>query len=94
MLIQREGEGWYTNLPRESVDPGGFTARIVSSEPIGGGVYSARVEYEFPDATWIQTFLRRDLSNEQFEEALAETGLRVDKYLTEDRTWARAVLAG
>jgi len=94
VLIQREGEGWYADLPRERVDPDGFTQRIVSSEALGDGVYSVHAEYEFPDAAWTQTFLRRELSREQFEEALAEEGLRVDGYLTPDGSWVRAVLAG
>jgi SAM-dependent methyltransferase len=94
VLLQREGEGWHTDLPRERVDPSGFTARIVSSEPVGHGVHSVYAEYEFPDATWTQTFLSRPLTKEQFEGALAGAGLTVDKYLTADRTWVRAVLAG
>lgn len=52
---------------------------------------AVRAEYEFPDAVWTQTFLARPLTKEQFEEALREAGLRVDKYLTEDRIWVRAV---
>jgi len=91
VLIQREAEGWYSDLPREQVGPGDMTIRIVSSEDIGDGVYSVHVEYEFPDATWTQTFLRRTLSPEQFEQALAEVGLKVDEYLTAERTWVRAV---
>ncbi|MFF4208426.1 class I SAM-dependent methyltransferase [Streptomyces sp. NPDC001796] len=94
VLIQREGEDYHTNLPRERVDPSGFTVRIVSAEPVGDGVDSVRAQYEFPDATWTQTFLSRPLSREQFEEALAEAGLRVDGYLTDDRIWVRAVRAG
>ncbi|MGR6969786.1 class I SAM-dependent methyltransferase [Streptomyces cynarae] len=94
VLIQREGEDYHTNLPRERVDPSGFTVRIVSAEPVGDGVNSVRAEYEFPDARWTQTFLSRPLSRQQFEEALAEAGLRVDRYLTDDRTWVRAVPAG
>lgn len=93
VLIQREGDDYHTNLPRERVDPNGFTVRMVSAEPVGDGVNSVLAEYEFPDATWTQTFLARPLTKEQFEEALAEAGLKVDKYLTEDRTWVRAVLA-
>jgi SAM-dependent methyltransferase len=93
VLLQREGEDWHTNLPRERVDPSGFTVRTVSAEPAGDGVNSVYAEYEFPDATWTQTFLSRPLTKEQFEEALAEVGLKVDKYLTEDRTWVRAGLA-
>lgn len=94
VLVQREGEGWHTNLPRERVDPGGFSVRVVSSEPVGDGVRSVHVEYEFPDATWTQTFLSRPLTREQFEEALGAVGLKVDAYLSEDGTWVRAVLAG
>ncbi|MEV5341723.1 class I SAM-dependent methyltransferase [Streptomyces sp. NPDC052676] len=94
VLIQREGEDFHTDLPRERVDPSGFTVRIVSSEPVGEGVRSVRAEYEFPDATWTQTFRARPLTREQFEEALGEAGLRVDRYLTEDRIWVRAVPMG
>ncbi|MFD7401287.1 class I SAM-dependent methyltransferase [Streptomyces sp. NPDC059866] len=94
VLIQREGEDYHTNIPRERVDASGFTLRIVSSEPLGDGTNSVRAEYEFPDATWTQTFRARPLTKEEFEEALAEAGLRVDEYLTEDRIWVRAVAAG
>jgi SAM-dependent methyltransferase len=93
VLIQREGEDYHTGLPRERVDPSGFTVRIASSEPVGDGVNSVRAEYEFPDVVWTQTFLARPLTKEQFEEALAEAGLRVDKYLTDERIWVRAVPA-
>ena len=91
VLIQREGADYHTNLPRERVGPGGSTIRLVSSEPVGDGVNSVRAEYEFPDAVWTQTFLARPLTPEQFEEALGEAGLRVDRYLTQDGVWVRAV---
>ncbi|AIR97813.1 class I SAM-dependent methyltransferase [Streptomyces glaucescens] len=91
VLIQREGEDYHTKVPRERVDPSGFTVRIVASDPVGDGLRSVRAEYEFPDATWTQTFRARPLTEEQFEEALAEAGLTVDRYLTDDRTWVRAV---
>lgn len=93
VLIQREGEDYHTNLPRERVDPGGFTVRMVSAEPVGDGVDSVHAEYVFPDAVWTQTFLSRPLTKDQFEEALAEAGLKVDSYLTPDRIWVRAVAA-
>jgi SAM-dependent methyltransferase len=93
VLIQREGPDYHTNLPRERVDPSGFTVRIVSAEPVGDGVNSVRVEYEFPDAAWTHTFLARPLTREQFEEALAQAGLKVDRYLTDDQVWVRAVPA-
>ncbi|MFF4544374.1 class I SAM-dependent methyltransferase [Streptomyces sp. NPDC001435] len=91
VLIQREGEDYHTNLPRERIDPSGFTVRMLSSEPVGDGVNSVRAEYVFPDAVWTQTFRARPLTKEEFEEALAEAGLEVDEYLTPDGVWVRAV---
>ncbi|WP_086722676.1 class I SAM-dependent methyltransferase [Streptomyces carpinensis] len=91
VLIQREGADYHTDLPRERVDPSGFTVRILSAEPVGDGVDSVRAEYVFPDATWTQTFLSRPLTGEQFEEALEEAGLQTDRCLTDDGTWVRAV---
>jgi len=71
----------------------GGLARGVSSDPVGPGVRSVYVEYVFPDAQWTQTFLSRPLTTGAFELALAEAGLAVDAYLTDDRTWVRAVPA-
>ncbi|MFJ9658053.1 class I SAM-dependent methyltransferase [Streptomyces griseoflavus] len=93
VLIQREGEDYHTDVPRERVDPAGFTVRIVSVEPVGDGVDSVHAEYVFPDAVWTQTFRSRPLDRERFEEALGEEGLGVDRYLTADGMWVRAVRA-
>ncbi|MFF9212232.1 MULTISPECIES: class I SAM-dependent methyltransferase [unclassified Streptomyces] len=93
VLIQREGEDYHTKVPRERVDPSGFTVRIASAKPVGDGVNEVLCEYVFPDAVWTQTFRTRPLTREQFEEALAEESLKVDRYLTEDRIWVRAVRA-
>ncbi|MFJ4622776.1 class I SAM-dependent methyltransferase [Streptomyces sp. NPDC088812] len=94
VLIQREGEDYHANLPRERVDPAGCTVRILSADPVGDGVHEVHAEYVFPDAVWTQTFRSRPLTPEQFEDALAEAGLRVDRYLTEDGVWVRAVPMG
>ncbi|MFI0169334.1 class I SAM-dependent methyltransferase [Streptomyces sp. NPDC017095] len=91
VLIQREGANYHTDVPRERVDPRGFTVRIVSVEPAGDGVNSVHAEYLFPDAVWTQTFLSRPLTKERFESALAEAGLKTDAYLTPDGIWVRAV---
>ncbi|WP_234336142.1 class I SAM-dependent methyltransferase [Streptomyces sp. NRRL S-1022] len=94
VLLQREGADYHTNVPRERVDPSGFTVRIASVEPAGDGVHSVHAEYVFPDAVWTQTFLSRPLTEEQFESALAEAGLEVDSCLTPDGMWVRAVPTG
>ncbi|MET9497538.1 class I SAM-dependent methyltransferase [Streptomyces sp. NPDC006552] len=91
VLIERERDGVHVGLPREHVLPDGAVIRKLSSEPIGGGVRSVKVEYVFPDAVWTQTYRIRPMVVEEFERALAEAGLQVDRYLTEDRSWVRAI---
>ncbi|MGW4898056.1 class I SAM-dependent methyltransferase [Kitasatospora sp. NPDC004240] len=90
VLVQREGEDWYDDLPRVRPLGAEGRVRVVSAEPVGPGVRSVHVEYEFPDARWTQTFRSRPLDRPAFEHALASAGLAVDAYLTEDRTWVRA----
>lgn len=70
-----------------SIGPGAV-AGVVSSEPVGAGVRQVCVEHVFPDATWTQTFTTRDLSHRQFADELVAAGLRLDRYLTGDRSWA------
>ncbi|GAA2436847.1 class I SAM-dependent methyltransferase [Streptomyces macrosporus] len=95
VLIQREGEDWHDRVPRER-RVGDALIRIASAEPTEEDpeVSSVRAEYVFPDGTWTQTFLSRRLSRERFERALADAGLVVDAYLTDDRTWVRALPTG
>lgn len=90
VLIQREGSQAHKDVPREAMVGPDMLARVVSSTPIGDGVNSVFVEYEFPDGNWTQTFLSRPLTPEQFERALAEAGLRIETVLSGDGTWVRA----
>jgi SAM-dependent methyltransferase len=89
VLIQREGADWHDRVPRESPLGDGLS-RVVSSTDAGDGVRSVVVEYEFPDARWTQTFRSRPLTVEQFECALTEAGLSIERYLTSDGTWVSA----
>ena len=70
VLIQREGAGWHTQVPRERPVAGGV-ARVVADTEDGDGFHTVHVEYEFPDATWTQKFRARPLTVEQFEAAAA-----------------------
>ncbi|GLY07539.1 class I SAM-dependent methyltransferase [Actinoplanes sp. NBRC 101535] len=90
VLIQHEGPDWHKNVPRES-PLGDGVARALSSTDQGDGTRLIRFEYAFPDATWTQEFRSRPLSAAQFEETLNRAGLRLDRRLTEDDTWAAAV---
>ncbi|MFJ8857459.1 class I SAM-dependent methyltransferase [Streptomyces sp. NPDC102451] len=91
VLIQREGAGYHSDLPREREDAAaGCVIRILSAEPVGDGVDEVRAEYVFEDARWTQTFRSRELSVERFEAYLEEAGLALGRYLTPDGIWALA----
>ncbi|MGP3970523.1 methyltransferase domain-containing protein [Streptomyces sp. 6N223] len=91
VLIQREGEGWHARVPRERRTGDGGLVRVAASEPAGlPDTSRVRVEYEYPDARWTQTFLSYRYTGDAFERALAGAGLAVDRVLTDDGTWVRA----
>lgn len=94
VLIQREGRGHSEKVPGSEWHRDGMTMRVASREPVGGGVSRSRLEYTFEDAAWSQTFLSHPLPEPLFAEVLERSGLRVDRYLTEDRTWVRALPVG
>lgn len=91
VLIQREGPGHHSGLPREREDhAAGRTIRILSAEPVGDGVDEVRAEYVFEDARWTQTFRSRELTEERFEAYPEEAGLAVDRRPTPDVVWVLA----
>ncbi|MDT0343740.1 class I SAM-dependent methyltransferase [Streptomyces litchfieldiae] len=90
VLIEREGDDWHVRVPREARSADGGLVRVATAEPVGPDTSAIRVEYEFPDAVWTQTFVSYRYRGDAFERALAEAGLAVDATLTEDLTWVRA----
>ncbi|MGP4110986.1 class I SAM-dependent methyltransferase [Streptomyces sp. 4N509B] len=91
VLIQREGEDWHERVPREGRVGEGLV-RIASADPTDTPHTSRiHVEYEYPDARWTQTFLSYRYVGDAFERALAEAGLAVERTLTPDGTWVRAL---
>jgi SAM-dependent methyltransferase len=89
VLIQREGAGWHTEVPRERPVAGGV-ARVVADTEDDDGFHTVHVEYEFPDAHWTQKFRSRPLTVAQFDGLLKKAGLFVERYLTPDGTWVSA----
>ncbi|MFC4494945.1 class I SAM-dependent methyltransferase [Streptomyces ovatisporus] len=91
VLIQREPDGLHRTLkPGSTWSRGEMTVSVVSLEPVGENVSRTCIRYDFEDRHWTQTFYSHALSTPRFEAALAEAGLTVDGYLTEDRSWVRA----
>ncbi|WP_314173429.1 class I SAM-dependent methyltransferase [Streptomyces winkii] len=91
VVVQRERDGMHDSLSAgQSWSRGDLTVSVVSIEPLGGGASRSCLAYEIGDSRWTQTFFSRNLPRPRFEAALAEAGLAVDRYLTDDETWVRA----
>ena len=61
--------------------------------PARPGLVSATMEYVDGDRVWTHAFTARRLDDADLTAVLAGSGLRLDRYLTEDRSWLRAVPA-
>ncbi|WP_219513818.1 class I SAM-dependent methyltransferase [Nonomuraea ceibae] len=70
---------------------GGLRLELAAQEEVAPGVVNATMRYSHEGRVWTQSFTSRMLTDERLAEALAEAGLRLDRFLTEDRAWLKAV---
>ncbi|MEU7745271.1 class I SAM-dependent methyltransferase [Nonomuraea sp. NPDC049158] len=70
---------------------GDITVTLAALEKAGPGLFNATMRYTHGDRVWTQSFTSRRLTDDDLRAALAECGLRLDRFLTEDRAWALAV---
>jgi hypothetical protein len=89
--IERHKPSWFDEaVPGERVQ-GAIVSRLRDVSRPGPGLLSATVEYRIGESVWAQWFTARRLDGAELSGALAESGLAVDAYLNDDRTWVRAV---
>lgn len=72
----------------------GVTITMVALERPAPSLARATMQYEAAGKTWTQSFTSRRLTDEDLDAKLLRAGLRLDRFLTEDRTWLRAVPRG
>jgi SAM-dependent methyltransferase len=91
VLIQRHDPAWFDEAaPGERVS-GATTFRLRDVSRPAPGLVSATVEYQVGDSVWAQWFTARRVDDAALAAVLAEAGFDVDAYLTDDRTWVRAL---
>jgi SAM-dependent methyltransferase len=90
VLLQRHAPAWYEEAAEGEATREGITFRLRDLERPGPGLLSATTEYQIGDRCWTQSFTTRRLDDAELAAALAEVGLAVGAYLTEDGTWVRA----
>jgi SAM-dependent methyltransferase len=93
VLLQRHEPAWFEEAEEGERTVGAVTVGLHDLRRPAPGLLSATVEYRAGGRIWRQWFTARRLDDAALAAALAEAGLAVDAYLTDDRTWVRAVPA-
>jgi SAM-dependent methyltransferase len=94
VIIQQHAPGWFATAADAENARDGIIFRMRDVSRPAPNLVSATVEYVDGDQVWTQTFTTRRLDDTELAAVLAGAGLRLDCYLTEDRTWLRAVPEG
>ncbi|NUO96641.1 MAG: class I SAM-dependent methyltransferase [Nonomuraea sp.] len=69
---------------------GDLTVTLAEVEQVSPGVFEATMRYTHGDRVWTQSFASRRLTDDDLRADLAAEGLRLERFLTEDRTWLLA----
>jgi SAM-dependent methyltransferase len=70
---------------------GDITITTVSVAQVSPGVYDVTMRYTYgEDKVWTQSFSSKRLTDDDLAADLAAVGLRLERFLTEDRMWVRA----
>lgn len=91
VIVQQHSPDWFTAAKDGEVTRDGVIYRLRDVSRPAPNQVSATVEYLFGEQCWTQTFTTKRLDEAELTAALGAAGLRLDRYLTEDRAWFRAV---
>ena len=91
MIIQQHSPEWFATAADGEVSTAGMILRLRDVTRPAPHLVSATAEYVVGDRCWTQTFTTVRLDEAELAAALAAAGLRLDRYLTEDHSWFRAV---
>jgi len=91
VIVQQHSPEWFAAAKDGEVIRDGVIYRLRDVSRPAPDLVSATVEYEVGERCWTQTFTTKRLDEDELAGALAAAGLRLDRYLTQDRSWFRAV---
>ena len=91
VIIEQHPPGWFADAEDTESESDGITFRLRRVSRPAPDLLSATVEYQAGDRLWTQPFTALRLSEDQLRQTLADAGLAFDRYLTDDRSWLRAV---
>jgi SAM-dependent methyltransferase len=91
VIIQQHSPAWFEAARDGEVTRAGVIMRMRDVSRPAPNLVSATVEYVVGERCWTQSFTTMRLDDDELAAALAAAGLRLDRYLTRDRGWFRAV---
>jgi SAM-dependent methyltransferase len=91
VVLERHEPEWFDTAAPSERDLGAVTVRLHDISRPRPGLLTATVEYQAGERVWTQTFTTGRLDDQDLAADLAATDLALDAFLTEDRTWIRAV---
>ncbi len=91
VIVQHHPPEWFAEAAETEHTSEGMTFRLRDVSRPAPNLVKATVEYVIGDQVWMQTFTAMRLDESELAAALAAAGLRLDRYLTENHAWFRAV---
>jgi SAM-dependent methyltransferase len=93
VIIEQHPPEWFSTVAEAETTREGIVFRMRDVTRPAPNLVSATVEYVAGEQRWTQSFVATQLKDDELVTALGEEGLQLDRYLTEDRRWLRAVPA-
>jgi SAM-dependent methyltransferase len=91
VIIQQAGPEWFSTATESERTQDGIVFRFRDVSRPAPNLLSATMEYVIGDQRWTHAFTSMSLDHAELASVLACSGLRLDRYLTDDRSWFRAV---
>lgn len=91
VIVQQHEPAWFAAAKDAESTRDGVTYRLRDVSRPAPDQVSATVEYVVGDRCWTQTFTANRVDEDALVAALTKAGLRLDRYLTDDHSWLRAV---
>jgi SAM-dependent methyltransferase len=93
VIIQQHPPEWFSAVADGQSTRDGIIFRMRDVSRPAPNLVTATVEYVDGLQHWTQTFTATRLDETELAAVLADAGLRLDRYLTDDRSWLRVVPA-
>jgi SAM-dependent methyltransferase len=91
VVVERHVPAWFDTATDTAVDHDGICYRLRDVSRPSPDLLSATVQYTIDGRVWTQAFTAQRIDDDALDMVLARSGLVVDRYLDDDRSWLRAV---